>query len=65
MLSPTALKGTTRRGLSGLTPKGRAAVALIAVRDTWEQLSPAQRQEVAELLERLSAALRPEPLPAA
>jgi len=64
MLSPTIAHRTTRR-LSGLTGKGDVAVALIAVRDTWELLSPSQRHEVAGLVERLAVALRREPLPAA
>jgi len=64
MLSPTIAYRTTRR-LSGLTGKGHAAVLLIAVRDQWDSLSPAQRHEVAGLVERLAVALRREPLPAA
>jgi len=59
MLSPTIAHRTTRR-LSGLTPKGHATVALIAIRDGWEQLTPSQRQEATELLERLAVALRRE-----
>jgi len=43
-----------------LTPKGRATVALIAVRDRWGNLSPSQQAECAELLERLSVAMRRE-----
>jgi len=54
---------TARRRLSGLTPKGRATVALIAVRDRWELLSPSQQAECAELLGRLSVALRRETCP--
>ena len=41
-----------------LTPKGRATVALIAVRDRWGNLSPSQQAECAELLGRLNVALR-------
>ena len=59
MRTPTTPHPTTRR-LSGLTPKGRATVALIAVRDRWEQLSPSQQAEVADLVERLGVALRRE-----
>ena len=58
MPTPTATNRTLRR-LSGLTTKGRAAVALIALRDQWELLSPSQRRECAELLGRLSVAMRP------
>ena len=65
MMPTPTIEQFTRRALSGLTTKGRATVALIAVRDQWEQLSPAQRHEVAALLERLSAAMRLEPLSAA
>ena len=43
-----------------LTPKGRAAVLLIAVRDRWDTLTPSQQQECADILERLSVALRRE-----
>jgi len=43
-----------------LTPKGRAAVALIAVRDGWADLSPSQQAECGDLVERLSVALRRE-----
>jgi len=63
--TPTALKDTPRRGLSGLTGKGRATVALLAIRDHWELLTPAQRRAVDELLGRLSVAMRREPLSAA
>jgi len=62
--TPTITNRTTRR-LSGLTGKGHAAVLLIRVRDGWAALSPGQRQEVAELLERLRVAMRREPLSAA
>jgi len=64
MLSPTTPHPTTRRRVGGLTDKGRAVVLLVAIRAGWEQLSPSQRQEVAELLERLSSIIRPELLPA-
>jgi len=43
-----------------LTSKGHAAVALIRVRDGWADLSPSQQAECAELLERLSMAMRRE-----
>ena len=59
MPTPTTTKSTAR-GLSGLTGKGRAAVALIAIRDHWDSLSPSQRHEVAGLVERLGVALRRE-----
>jgi len=55
--TPTTTQSITRR-LSGLTGKGHAAVLLIAVRDHWDSLSPSQRQEVAEILERLAVAMR-------
>ena len=61
MPTPTTPHPTTRRRLSGLTPKGRATVALLAVRDRWDSLSPSQQAECAELLGRLSVALRGEP----
>ena len=51
---------TVTRRLGGLTAKGTATVALISVRDRWEQLSPSQQAECAELLERLSVAIRRE-----
>jgi len=38
-------------------------VLLIAVRDRWDTLSPSQQAEAAELLGRLSAALRRETCP--
>jgi len=57
--APTTTKSTAR-GLSGLTLKGTATVALVAVRDRWEQLSSSQQHECADLVERLSAALRRE-----
>jgi len=60
MFSPTTSKSTATRRLSGLTPKGDAAVALIAVRDTWDLLSPSQQADVADLVERLAGALRRE-----
>ena len=59
MPTPTINKPTRIR-LSGLTPKGHATVALIAIRDGWEQLTPSQRHEATELLERLNVALRRE-----
>jgi len=60
MHTPTIAHRTTRRRLSGLTPKGTATVSLIAVRDTWDTLTPSQRHEATELLERLAVALRRE-----
>jgi len=59
MHTPAATNRTTRRGLSGLTPKGRATVALVAVRDQWELLSPSQQAECSALLGRLRVAMRP------
>jgi hypothetical protein len=44
----------------GLTPKGRAYAALLAVRDRWDSLSDDQRAEVADLVAQLAAALRRE-----
>jgi hypothetical protein len=48
----------------GITPKGRAYIALAAVRDRWDSLTPDQKQECAELVARLSLALRAERLEA-
>ena len=59
MPTPTITNRTPRR-LSGLTGKGRATVALLAIRDHWELLTPAQRRAVDELLGRLSVAMRRE-----
>jgi hypothetical protein len=59
MNSPTDQKSTTRP-VVGLTGKGRATVVLIRVRESWDSLTPDQRAEVAELVARLSAALRNE-----
>jgi hypothetical protein len=50
----------TTRPRSGLTAKGQAAALLVRVRDRWEQLSPAQQHECAEILGRLAATLRRE-----
>ena len=58
--NPTIAQSISRRGLSGLTVKGRATVALLAVRDHWELLTPSQQSEVADLVERLNVALRRE-----
>jgi len=49
---------TVTRRLGGLTAKGTATVALIAVRDTWEQLTPSQQAECEHILERLAVAMR-------
>jgi hypothetical protein len=57
--SPTTDDHTTRPAL-GLTGKGRAAVVLIRVRESWDSLTPDQRAEVAELVARLSVAMRRE-----
>ena len=43
-----------------LTPKGKAYALLVEVRDRWNELSPSQREEAAELVDRLSKALRRE-----
>jgi hypothetical protein len=50
----------TERPAVGLTPKGRAAVVLIRVRESWDSLSDGQQQECADLVARLSVALRNE-----
>jgi hypothetical protein len=60
MESPTVIDRTTRP-VSGLTPKGRATVVLIRVRDNWGQFTPEQQAEVADLVARLSVATRREP----
>ena len=49
---------TKIRPCPGLTAKGRATVALIAVRDRWATLTPSQRQEVGELVDQLASVLR-------
>jgi hypothetical protein len=59
MTTPTATDPTTRP-VSGLTPKGRATVVLIRIRESWDSLTPDQRAEVAELVARLSVAMRNE-----
>ena len=43
-----------------LTPKGRAYALLVKVRNEWDSFTPAQREEAAELVDRLSKALRNE-----
>ncbi len=43
-----------------LTGKGQAAALLVRVRDGWDTFSPSQRAEVADLVDRLSQALRRE-----
>jgi len=50
---------TTRR-MGGLTPKGRAAALLARIRDGWDDYTPSQRAEVADILEQLAAALKRE-----
>jgi hypothetical protein len=60
MNRPDTTHRTTRRRLSALTGKGQAAALLIRVRDGWEQLSPSQQHECAEILEQLAVALRRE-----
>jgi hypothetical protein len=62
MENPTITDRITTRPALGLTPKGRATVVLIRVRDNWEQFTPDQRAEVADLVARLSAAMRREVL---
>ena len=51
---------TATRPRPGLTTKGKATVLLMQVRDRWDTFSPSQRAEVAELVDRLSVALRRE-----
>jgi hypothetical protein len=63
MPTPTDQKSTTRP-VSGLTGKGRATVVLIRVRESWDSLTPDQRAEVAELVARLSVAMRREQMSA-
>ena len=43
-----------------LTTQGRLYVALMAVRDHWQDYSPEQRAEVADIVNRLNQALRNE-----
>ena len=43
-----------------VTDKGCVYLALAAVRDRWDTLTPDQRAEAAELVDRLSKALRRE-----
>jgi hypothetical protein len=59
MPTPTIPKHSTR-SVVGLTPKGRATVLLIRVRESWDSLSDDQRAEVADLVAQLAAALRAE-----
>ena len=59
MPTSTVTQSTTRPA-AVLTGKGRAAALLITVCERWESLSPAQRAQCAEILERLAAALRRE-----
>jgi hypothetical protein len=59
MPTPTITKHSTRPAV-GLTTKGGAIVALIRIRDQWDSLTPAQQQECADLVARLSVALRRE-----
>ena len=59
MPTPTVIQSTTRPR-SGLTAKGQAAALLVRVRDGWDTFSPSQRAEVADLVDRLSQALRRE-----
>ena len=60
MPTPTITDRTTTRPAVGLTTKGRATVLLIRVRGNWEQFTPDQRAEVADLVVRLSVAMRRE-----
>ena len=46
-----------------LTAKGRAYAILLQVRDRWGTLSAEQQAECAELLDRLSVAMRRETFP--
>jgi hypothetical protein len=59
MATPTDQKSTTRPAV-GLTGKGRAAVVLIRVRESWDSLSDDQQQECADLVARLAIALKAE-----
>jgi hypothetical protein len=43
-----------------LTTKGKATVVLIRIRESWDSLTPDQRAEVADLVARLSVAMRRE-----
>jgi hypothetical protein len=60
MPTPTTTDRTTTRPVVGLTGKGRATVVLIRARDNWETFTPDQRAEVADLVARLSVAMRRE-----
>jgi hypothetical protein len=60
MPTPTITKHSTRPAV-GLTGKGRAYLALAQVRDRWHEFSDDQKQEVADLVARLSVALRARP----
>ncbi len=59
MHTPTVAHRTTRR-VSALTGRGLAVVLLARVRDGWPDLTPSQRTEVTDILERLAACLRRE-----
>jgi len=59
MSTPTVTKSITRPR-PGLTGKGQAAALLVRVRDGWEQLSPSQQAECADILARLAVALKRE-----
>jgi hypothetical protein len=61
MPTPTVTKHSTRL-TPGLTGKGRAYLALAQVRDRWHEFSDDQKAEVAELVARLSVAMRRENL---
>ena len=60
MPTPTVTDRTTTRPAVGLTGKGRAYLALAAVRDRWDSLSDDQQAECADLVARLSVAMRNE-----
>jgi antitoxin (DNA-binding transcriptional repressor) of toxin-antitoxin stability system len=51
---------TDTRPAVGLTGKGRAVALLVTVRERYDSLSPDQQREVADLVARLSVALRAE-----
>jgi hypothetical protein len=53
----------TTRPAVGLTPKGRATMVLIRIRESWDSLTPDQRAEVADLVAQLAAALRRDDVP--
>ena len=59
MNTPTTSNRTTRPRAC-LTVRGRAAALLARIRDGWDDYTPSQRAEVADILEQLAAALKRE-----